>query len=111
MEKIAGMLEHAELSLFSGSWARTIEFAGLTSVSIVAWSEGPPNATANLNDGASFAIPSLYLPEKAVFVDALKRFGIALAVIGAGETHDRYCVSYVGNAPISGRGQRKAASI
>ena len=40
------MLEHAELSLFSGSWARTIEFAGLTSVSIVAWSEGPPNATA-----------------------------------------------------------------
>ena len=71
-------LNSRQLSVFSGSWTRSVERAELISISIVDWSDGPPTATAILDDGTSFAIPSMCLPERAVFVDALKRFGIAI---------------------------------
>lgn len=72
-------LDERRLTVFSGSWRRSVDLVDLAGLRIVEWVDGPPSAEVNLMDGSSFAIPSVCLPKKAALVEAAKQYGIPLA--------------------------------
>jgi hypothetical protein len=76
--KSGAKLTGSELSLYGGSWNRTVSAAQIHSVKIVRWMDGAPSVTLQLTDGETLDIPGYCFGSADQLASALSCRGVQI---------------------------------